>query len=189
MPSDASPQRRHSPGKRVHNHGRLTPGRRAGLPALVMLSAALLLAACGKGDSRSAGQQVDAAIAQAGKTTDNATATAKKELEQAKTSTEAAAAQAGKSIDKATSEMATKVENSADTVGIKVDDARITVSVNAELAEDPALSALRINVDTSAGRVLLKGSAPDKAARDRAGKLAAGVRGVNSVDNQLDVRS
>ena len=189
MPSDASPQSRRSPGKCLHDHGVHSPVRRAGLPALVLLSAALLLAACGKDDSRSAGQQVDAAIAQAGKTTDNATATAKKELEQAKTSTEAAVTQAGKSIDKATSEMAAKLESSADTVGTKVDDARITVSVNAELAKDPGLSALRIDVDTTAGRVLLKGRAPDKAARDRAGKLAAGVRGVNSVDNQLDVRS
>lgn len=159
------------------------------VPALAVLSAALLLAACSKDDNRTAGQKVDEAIAQAGKTTDSATAAAKKDLEQARASTEAAVDRAGNAVDKATDKAAAKLETGAGTVGATVDDARITVSVNAELAKDPALSALRINVDTSAGRVLLKGSAPDKAARDRAGKLAAGVRGVNSVDNQLDVRS
>ena len=159
------------------------------LPALAVLSAALLLAACGKDDNRTAGHQVDAAIAQAGKTTDNATATAKKDLDQARASTEAAVDRAGNAIDKATDKAAAKLETGADTVGAKVDDARITVSVNAELAKDPGLSALRINVDTNAGRVQLKGSAPDKAARTRAGQLAAGVRGVSSVDNQLEVRS
>ena len=159
------------------------------LPALALLSAALLLAACSKNDNRTAGQQVDGAIAQAGKTADNATAAAKKDLEQARASTEAAVDRAGNAIDKATDKAAAKIETSADTVGTKVDDARITVSVNAELTKDPALSALRINVDTNAGRVQLKGTAPDKAARERAGQLAAGVRGVSSVDNQLQVRS
>lgn len=66
-------------------------------------------------------------------------------------------------------------------------DAAITAGVNAELAKDSALSALRINVDTSHGEVSLRGSAPDKAARERATQLAAGVKGVTHVDNQLVV--
>jgi osmotically-inducible protein OsmY len=68
-----------------------------------------------------------------------------------------------------------------------VQDAVITTSVNAELAKDRSLSATKIDVDTDAGRVALRGSAPSQAARDRATLLASSVKGVVSVDNQLTV--
>lgn len=68
-------------------------------------------------------------------------------------------------------------------------DAAITTGVNAELAKDAQLSALQINVDTRDGRVALKGKAPNAAARERATQLAAAVKGVLSVDNQLIVDS
>ena len=77
--------------------------------------------------------------------------------------------------------------NAGDAAGAKVSDAVITTSVNAKLVKDPSLSALRIDVDTSGGRVALKGAAPNKAARDRATELASAVKGVVSVDNQLRV--
>ena len=77
--------------------------------------------------------------------------------------------------------------NAGDAAGAKVSDAVITTSVNAELVKDPSLSALRIDVDTSSGRVALKGAAPNRAARDRATQLASAVKGVVSVDNQLRV--
>ncbi len=75
----------------------------------------------------------------------------------------------------------------ADKVADAVGDAAITVAVNAELAKDAQLSALRIDVDTLDGRVTLAGSAPNDAARDRATLLAQGVKGVKSVDNRLAV--
>ena len=74
-------------------------------------------------------------------------------------------------------------------LGDKANDASITIGVNAELAKDSTLSALRINVDTSNGRVMLSGSAPDKTSRDRATQLAQSVKGVVSVDNRLEIRS
>lgn len=77
--------------------------------------------------------------------------------------------------------------NAGNATGSKVTDAVITTTVNAELVKDPALSALKIDVDTSAGRVALKGSAPSAAAKDRATQLASAVKGVVSVDNQLRV--
>lgn len=73
------------------------------------------------------------------------------------------------------------------TIGTKVDDAVITTSVNAELAKDENLSALKIDVDTSNGRVVLHGTAPSESARARAGELAAGVDGVVAVDNALTI--
>ena len=66
-------------------------------------------------------------------------------------------------------------------------DAAITTKVNAELARDNDLSAIKINVDTAAGHVVLRGTAPNDAARDRATTIAQRVDGVLSVDNQLTV--
>lgn len=73
-------------------------------------------------------------------------------------------------------------------VGEAVDDARITALVNAELARDPELSALKIDVDTDQGRVVLNGQAPNPGARERAERLASGIEGVHSVDNRLTVQ-
>ena len=63
----------------------------------------------------------------------------------------------------------------------------ITASVNARLAKDPDLSALRINVDTKDGAVTLTGPAPSQSAKDRAATLAREVEGVKSVTNNLSV--
>ena len=70
----------------------------------------------------------------------------------------------------------------------KIDDVVITTNVKTELAKDPKLSALAINVDTDQGRVALKGTAPTSTARQQATTLAQNVRGVVSVDNQLAIR-
>lgn len=91
------------------------------------------------------------------------------------------------SADNAVAKAQDAARNAGDAAGAKVSDAVITTSVNAELVKDPSLSALRIDVDTSSGRVALKGAAPNKAARDRATQLASAVKGVVSVDNQLRV--
>lgn len=66
-------------------------------------------------------------------------------------------------------------------------DAAITTRVNAQLAADPTLSAIKIDVDTSNGRVRLTGTAPDAQARDRATTMASAVSGVVTVDNQLKI--
>lgn len=103
------------------------------------------------------------------------------------------AAKAAEDAKSATKEAATDVKDAtksaADQASNKVSDALITTSVKAELAKDAKLSALAINVDTDNGRVALKGSAPDADSKDRATKLAAAVKGVVSVDNQLSVKS
>ncbi len=68
-----------------------------------------------------------------------------------------------------------------------VDDAAITSTITAELARDEALDPSRIDVDTSMGRVVLRGSAPDAEAKERAKRIAQGVEGVKAVDNYLSV--
>lgn len=131
--------------------------RHAGTSLFVVLAAALALSACDRReDSRTAGEKVDAAVAQS-----------EQKLEEAKGAVQDAGAQASDAVS----------------------DAVITTAVNAELAKDSKLSSLKIDVDTAQGRVALKGTAPDAASRDRATQIAASVKGVVAVDNQLRVGS
>ena len=143
-----------------------------------LLAVAISLAACNKQEDKTAGQQLDQAIATTEQRTEAAKAEVQQEVAQAKANTAAAA-----------DDMSAKMKETADMVSNKVDDAAITASVNTELAKDSQLSALKINVDTSSGRVLLRGTAPNADARDRATSLTKAVKGVTSVDNQLEVRS
>ncbi len=138
------------------------------VPATIAIAAALGLAACDKGaQDRSAGQNVDAAVAKVEQKTDQAAAEVKKDVTSAKDAV-------GKAVDATVD---------------KVKDAAITTSINAELAKDSSLSAMKIDVDTSGGQVSLRGTAPTPAARDQATLLAQRVEGVVRVDNQLQVRS
>lgn len=90
--------------------------------------------------------------------------------------------QAGSTVREDASRMAENVER-------KIDDAAITASVNASLAKDPDLSAVKIDVDTKGGVVTLSGPAPTAAAKDRATSLAQAVDGVAGVNNNLEVRA
>ncbi len=168
---------------------RIAPLNARLLIAAAAAAAALALSACGKqDDNRTAGQKLDSAVATAEKRTDQAKAEIKQDMAEAKASTEATADKLAQKMDKASDKVAVKVENAADKVAAKVADAAITASVNAELAKDDKLRVLSINVDTVAGAVLLRGTAPDIASRERASRLAAAVKGVTKVDNQLEVR-
>lgn len=78
----------------------------------------------------------------------------------------------------------TELKNDAQ---VAATDMAITAKVNAALAADDKLSALKIDVDTEAGNVALTGTAPDEAARERATTLAAAIDGVVTVENRLTV--
>lgn len=156
--------------------------------SLVATLAALTLTACGRDDSRTAGQQLDSTIAKVEQKAGEIKAEAQVDAAKAQSRTEVAANKAGEAINQTLGKVATQVENTAEVVSDKMADASITTRVNAELAKDTTLSALRINVDTVNGKVSLRGSAPSSLARDRATTLAAKVKGVSAVDNQLDVR-
>ena len=66
-------------------------------------------------------------------------------------------------------------------------DGTITARVKSRLIGDKYVDAFDINVDTHAGVVTLKGDVNNNIAREQAQKLAAGVDGVTSVDNQIKV--
>lgn len=138
------------------------------ISTMLALTTVLGLTACNRTeDGRTVGQKVDGAVETIEQKTGQATTAVKKELDKAQ--------EAG--------------SDAADAAARKLGDAAITTSINAELARDPSLSALKINVDTKAGHVTLHGTAPTTADRDRATQLARGVGGVIEVDNQLQVRS
>ncbi|SFU63371.1 BON domain-containing protein [Polaromonas sp. YR568] len=143
------------------------------------IALALGLSACGKQDEgKTAGQQLDSAIAK----TEEAAA-------QAKAKAESEMASAGTAMKNATQSAEASGKDMAAKAGEKIDDLTITTTVTAGLAKDADLSALKINVDTRNGAVTLNGSAPTEAARDKATTLAKGVKGVNSVDNKLVVKA
>lgn len=143
-----------------------TPAARRVLTLTATAVLGLTLAACGKpDDDRTVGQKIDGAVAAAEQRTEVAKAEARDAAAEVKADAKEATAEARASVD----------------------DAGITVAVNAALAGDPKLSALKIDVDTSNGRVELKGSAPDDSSRRRASDLARAVKGVVAVDNRLVV--
>lgn len=94
---------------------------------------------------------------------------------------DAAVAKADEKLDEAKAS-ASKAMGSAATAAA---DTAITASIKAGLAADSQLSNVDVGVETRDGRVVLRGLAPDGAARDRATQLATAVKGVVAVDNQL----
>jgi|JI10StandDraft_1071094.scaffolds.fasta_scaffold167278_3 hyperosmotically inducible protein len=147
---------------------------------VVLACAALLaLGACGnKSDDTTVGQKLDAAVAKTGEA-----------AQEAKVDMKAAATEAKADMKEAAADAKVAITEGGEKMAVKIHDATITAEVNAGLAKDPDLSALKINVDTLEGKVTLKGPAPSTNARDRAGAIARSVMGVSAVDNQLVVKA
>ncbi len=139
--------------------------------ALLLATTAVAFTACGRSD-QTMGQKVDGAVAQTKETASQAASSVEKSLEKA---------------SDAVTQNSTSPSNTSATSST-LDDAAITTSINAGLAKDPDLSALKIDVDTKVGKVSLHGSAPTTQARDRAVTIAQSVKGVISVDNQLTIK-
>jgi hyperosmotically inducible protein len=88
----------------------------------------------------------------------------------------------------ATADAKESVGVAARATGAAISDTAITAEVKGKLATDSDLKTLDISVDTKAGQIVLEGTAPNSASRDRATKLAAAVGGVTNVDNRLTVK-
>ena len=146
-------------------------------PLFATLVAAFALSACSKQDEQpTAGQQVDAAISKAERKADEARADADR-----------AVADAKQTATQAVQDVKQGAEAAGAKVASVVTDATITASVSAELARDGKLDTTKIDVDTSRGRVALRGTAPDSDSRERARRIALAVKGVTAVDNYLTV--
>ncbi len=73
-------------------------------------------------------------------------------------------------------------------VGEYVDDSALTARVKAKFAEDKAVSAMAISVETFNGVVQLSGAAKSNEERAQAETLASKTSGVKSVRNAIMVR-
>ncbi len=82
-----------------------------------------------------------------------------------------------------------KVAAATDKVATAVDDTALTAKVKAALMAEPGLSSLQISVDTKKGTVTLSGSVDTPTSRDRAKEVASSVAGVETVVDQLTVKS
>lgn len=139
------------------------------IAAASSLAVLLALGACGQrtDDGTTVGQKVDAGVAK----------------------TEQAAAETGAAVKDAANQASTAVMGAAADTRAVVSDAEITAKVNAGLAADKDLSAIRIDVDTKDGIVTLNGPVPTASAKERASDIARNVKDVKSVNNQLNVQA
>ncbi|MCW5671678.1 MAG: BON domain-containing protein [Hydrogenophaga sp.] len=139
--------------------------RLAALAAAAMATS--LIVACGQKEDQTVGQRMDSTVEQS----------------------QAASAEMRADANNAAQDVKAAGNEAADKIAMGAADVAITAKVNAALAGDSQLSALKIDVDTTNGHVELKGTAPDPAARDRATVLAAAVEGVVKVENRLTVEA
>ena len=75
-----------------------------------------------------------------------------------------------------------------ESAGEYVDDSVITTKVKTLLANDAFFKSFQISVKTYKGIVQLSGFVNSQQAVDKAGQIARGVQGVNSVKNNLIVK-
>lgn len=183
--------------------------RRRGVWAAASLAAVLGLSACGDkasdapaasappaaapantatAPSSTPGEKLDSAIARTEQAADSARASASASTAEARADASAATARAGEAMKDAGAQAKDTLSAAGTALGNAVDDATITASVSANLARDPDLSALRIDVDTQRGAVTLTGPAPTEAAKARAEQIAKAVNGVTGVSNKLEIK-
>ena len=151
------------------------------LPVVVIaLVGTVTLVACGRqtdgqtDSGKTVGQRLDSAIDKSNEKVANASAKVGAEMDKAG----AAVSNAASSISASTSATAAKA-------GDIISDSAITASINADLLKDTELSIFKIDVDVKLGVVALNGLAPNEGARLRGGRIAASVKGVTEVKNNL----
>jgi osmotically-inducible protein OsmY len=75
-----------------------------------------------------------------------------------------------------------------ETTGEYVDDATVTARVKTAIYKEPALKVSQITVETMKGEVQLSGTVNSSAEKSRAGEVTKEVKGVKSVNNDLQVK-
>ncbi len=140
-----------------------------------------------KADAQEAGREIKAEAQEAGRDIAAAGQELKEDAAQVGQDIKEGAAEAASETREQVAQAGEAIKDGARDAAALASDVAITASVNAKLAKDPDLSALRINVDTKDGEVTLTGPAPSEDAKERAATLAREVEGVKSVTNNLTV--
>jgi hypothetical protein len=141
--------------------------------ALAMLT--MLLEGCGRyaEDGQTVGQKLDQVLDQTSLAIIQAGDSLGSKVEQA---------------NSAVSTVASAMHEKALITTLSVADSAITASVKTDLIKDPALSALKIDVETRDGIVALNGLAYDEESRVRAERIARANKAVLHVNNYLTVK-
>ncbi|MGJ7580697.1 BON domain-containing protein [Variovorax sp. RHLX14] len=135
-----------------------------------------LASACDNGSSgRTAGQQLDAALARTERAGTETVAKTRELAADARAQFEA-------------SDIKDRLKDAGASISANVGDAAITAKITGELARDPELSAIGIEVQTKSGEVVLRGTAPTTSSRSRAEQIARSTAGVIKVENLLTVK-
>ena len=143
----------------------------------LLVAASALVTACDNNSSgRTAGQQLDSALAR----TEQAGA-------ETVAKTRELAADARAKIE--SSEVKDRLKDAGTSISANVSDAAITAKITAGFARDPDLSALGIDVQTKGGDVVIRGTAPTVAAQAKAEQIVKSVDGVNRVENLLTLKT
>jgi hyperosmotically inducible protein len=70
----------------------------------------------------------------------------------------------------------------------RMDDAAITSKVKAAIKADPQLTALKVNVKTKQGVVMVSGTVPNAELNSHLLQVVSSVSGVRDVQNQLKIK-
>ena len=95
----------------------------------------------------------------------------------------------GQKVDRTANKMATATDNATAKAAAAIDDATITTKVKTAVLAETGLKTLQIDVDTKNGVVTLAGTVDTPALKDRAQQVAQSVNGVQSVNNNLTVKT
>lgn len=76
-----------------------------------------------------------------------------------------------------------------ESTGEFIDDATITTKVKTAFVRDPVVSAMDINVDTFKSTVQLSGFVETAEQKARAEQIAAGIQGVQNVQNNITLKT
>ena len=130
------------------------------------------LGACDKpGPAETAGKKIDSSMENAGR------------------KIEAAADKVGDKIGDTADKVENKMAAQGKKAGVAADDTEITTKVKAAIFAEAGLKTLQISVETIKGVVTLSGTVDSQMHSNTARSLASAVSGVNSVNNQLKVKS
>jgi hyperosmotically inducible protein len=88
-----------------------------------------------------------------------------------------------------TTSKSTFAGDSTYSTGNRIDDSAITTKVKLQLAKHKSTSAMKTEVHTQNGVVMISGTAANAAEKDLVTQLAQGVPGVSSVTNNMDIQN
>ncbi|RUO58989.1 BON domain-containing protein [Pseudidiomarina insulisalsae] len=153
--------------------------------ALLALFSSLTLVACGQGGQQSAEDQSEQTMEQTEETTNDMANEGEDAAETGAEATEGA----WEETKDAAGEAWDETQQAAAEAGDFLSNAAITARVKAALADAAQVDAMNINVETVDGVVVLSGVVASEDIAELAAQIAAGVEGVKSVENDIEVQS